>query len=542
MEGGPTTQFDKYTKIWSGPRPAHFFDADCSIGKILFAFMRNHPASLCQISDTEGTALTNGEAISFAIRIAQHLKALGLRQDDVVGIAGTNTTYLMPLVLGCLLNGTPFHAVSPWHDEATFKHLFCITRPRLIFCDGSVYERLGVVAKMLKAPVYTLKDHRLQLSRIEDLLEPTKTELYYVPEPLMLGGDQTVAILCTSGTTGLPKAVCISNSACLFDFGFVTGQDVLLSFSTIDWSPGLFNMLFSCCHGSTRVISDRAYTPEYMLQLIERYKVTLLTLVPQQVASLLKAPTLSQNRLNSVRFISIGGGNCYVANLLKLQEYLLNGQMSYGYALTECGGVAANMGVAKPSSVGRIVPGVKVKILDDAGRSLSHGETGEILVHNSKVWNGYYGNPNESKHIQDYQGWFHTGDMGYFDNENFLHIVERKRDMLRFHGAQYCPYELEQVIAELPDVIEACVFGLWNEVDGDPAAAAVVKIPGSRLTEMDIVEYVAKRLVVTHKQLHCGVFFLPELPKTGSGKVLRQQARDQALGKKWSDYRNGHGR
>ncbi|XP_017864006.1 PREDICTED: 4-coumarate--CoA ligase 3 [Drosophila arizonae] len=540
MEGGPSTQFDKYTKVWSGPRPAHFFDADCSIGKILFAFMRNHPASLCQICDTEGTALTNGEAISFAIRIAQQLKAMNLRQDDVVGIAATNTTYLMPVVLGCLLNGTPFHAVSPWHDEPTFKHLFCITRPRIIFCDGTVYDRLSAIAKMLKAPVYTLKEHRLQLPRIEDLLEPTKQELHYIPEPLMLGGDQTVAILCTSGTTGLPKAVCISNSACLFDFGFVTGQDVLLSFSTIDWAPGLFNMLYSCCHGSTRVITDHAYTPEYLLQLIEKYKVTLLTLAPQQVASLLKAPTLSQQRLASVRFISIGGGSCYVANLLKLQEYLLNGQISYGYALTECGGVAANMGVAKPSSVGRIVPGVKVKILDDAGRSLGHGETGEILVHNGKVWNGYYGNPNESKRIQDYQGWFHTGDMGYFDNENFLYIVERKRDMLRFHGAQYCPYELEQVIAELPDVIEACVFGLWNEVDGDPAAAAVVKVPGSRLTEMDIVEYVAKRLVVDHKQLHCGVFFLSELPKTGSGKVLRQQARDQALGKHWTDFRNGH--
>ncbi|ALC47344.1 CG11453 [Drosophila busckii] len=539
MEGA-TTHFDKYTKVWSGPRPAHFFDADCSIGKILFAFMRNHPTSLSQISDTEGTALTNGEAISFAIRIAQHLKSMSLRQDDVVGIAATNSTYLMPVVLGCLLNGTPFHAVSPWHDEVTLKHLFCITRPRLIFCDGLAYERLSAIAKMLKAPVYTLKDHRLELPRVEDLLAPTKTELYYVPEGLTLGGDQTVAILSTSGTTGMPKAVTISNAACLFDFGFVTGQDALLSFSTIDWAPGLFNMLYSCCHGSTRIITDRAYTPEYLLQLVEKYKVTLLTLSPQQVASLVKAPTLSKQRLASVRFISIGGGNCYVVNLLKLQEFLLNGQISYGYALTECGGVAANMGVARPSSVGKLVPGIKLKLLDDAGRSLGHGETGEILVHTGKLWNGYYGNPNESKRMQDYQGWFHTGDMGYFDNENYLHIVERKRDMLRFHGAQYCPYELEQVIAELPDVIEACVFGLWNDVDGDPAAAAVVKVPGSRLSEMDIVEYVAKRLVVTHKQLHCGVFFLPELPKTGSGKVLRQQARDEALGKKWSDYRNGH--
>ncbi|XP_034660961.1 4-coumarate--CoA ligase-like 7 [Drosophila subobscura] len=535
-----STQFDKYTKIWSGPRPQSFFDADCSIGKILFAFMRNHPSNLCQISDTEGTALTNGEAITFAIRIAQQLKALGLKQDDVVGVAATNTTYLMPVVLGCLLNGTPFHAVSPWHDEDTLKHLFSITRPRIIFCDGLVYPRISIISRMFKSHVYTLKEHRLGIPRVEDLLEPTKAELYYVPEPLLLGGDQTVAILCTSGTTGLPKAVTITNAACLFDFGFVTGQDVLLSFSTIDWSAGMFQMLFSACHGSTRIITDRAYTPEYLLQLVEKYKVTLLTLVPQQVASLIKAPTLSKQRLATIRFISIGGGNCYVANVLKMQEYLLNGQISYGYALTETGGVSANMGVAKPSSVGRIVPGVRVKILDDAGRSLGHGETGEILLHNGKQWNGYYGNPNETKRMQDYQGWFHTGDMGYFDDENYLHIVERKNEMLRFHGAQYCPHELEQVIAELPDVIEACVFGLWNDVDGDPAAAAVVKIPGSRLSEMDIVEYVAKRLVVTHKQLHCGVFFLTELPKTGSGKVLRQQARDQALGKKWSDYGNGH--
>lgn len=136
--------------------------------------------NLLQISDTEGTALTNGEAITFAIRIAQHLKALGLKQDDVVGIAGTNTTYLMPVVLGCLLNGTPFHAVSPWHDEETMKHLFSITRPRIIFCDGFVYQRLSIIARILKTHVYTLKDHRLGMPRVEDLLEPTKAELYYV--------------------------------------------------------------------------------------------------------------------------------------------------------------------------------------------------------------------------------------------------------------------------------------------------------------------------------------------------------------------------
>nr|XP_014088871.1 4-coumarate--CoA ligase 3-like [Bactrocera oleae]XP_036233485.1 4-coumarate--CoA ligase 3-like [Bactrocera oleae] len=535
------TEYDKYMKVWSGPKSTKFFDPDCSIGKVLLAFMRNNAGNICQLSDTEGTALTNGEAISFGIRLAQHFKAMGLKQDDVIGIAGGNTTYLLPLVLGCLLNCTPFHALSSHQDESTIKHLFYTTRPRLIFCDGSIYDRVSAVSKILKAKVYTLKEHRSDLPRIEDLLDPTKGEMFYVPENLTIGGDQTVAILCSSGTTGLPKNVCISNSCCLFDYGFVSSKDVLLSFSTIDWSTGLFNMLFSCGHGATRIIVDKPYTPEYLLELIDKYKVTILTLAPRHIATLVKSPLLSKERLVSVRFLSIGGGNCYVPTLLKMQEYLTNGYISYGYALTECGGVSANLGITKPSSVGKLVPGVRVKILDDAGRSLGHNETGEILVHNNKVWNGYYGNPNETKRMQDYQGWFHTGDLGYFDNDNYLYVLDRKMDMLKFHGMQYCPHEIEQVVAELPDVIEACVFGLWNEVDGDAAAAAVVKVPGSKLLEQDIVEYVAKRLQVMHKQLHCGVFFLDELPKTGSGKILRSQARDLALGKKWEVHKNGGG-
>ncbi|XP_061389934.1 uncharacterized protein LOC133325128 [Musca vetustissima] len=527
------TQFDKYTKIWTGPKATNFFDSDCPIGKILYAFMRNNPKNICQISDTEGTALTNNEALTFGIRIAQYFKTIGLRQDDVVGIVGSNTTYLMPVVLGCLFNCTPFHAINYKNDEATIKHLFQGTRPKVIFCDGAIYANVAVIGKILKAQMITLNQHRVDVSKVEDLLEPTNAELFYVPETLKQGGDQTVAIVCTAGTTGMPKNVCISNSACLFDYGFMTGQDVLFSFNTVDISSGLFNMIFSCGHSSTRIITDKPQNAEYLLDLINKYKITLLTLSPTCVAALTKCNILTKDKLSSVRFISISGGNVPVMTLLKLQDYLTNGLISYGYALTECGGVAGNMGVGHPNSVGKVVPGVKVRIVDENEHNLGHGEMGEILVNTGKVWNGYYGNPSESKRIQDYQGWYHTGDLGFFDRDNYLYVVDRKCNSLRFHGMQYWPLELEQCVAEIPDVLEVCVFGLWNEVDGDAAAAAVVKVPGSRLSEQDVVEYVAKRLVVEHKQLHCGVFFLDELPKTGSGKVLRDKARDKALGKHW---------
>lgn len=295
----------------------------------------------------------------------------------------------------------------------------------------------------------------------------------------------------------------------------------------------MFNVLFSCGHSSTRIITDKPYTPEYLLELVSKYRVTILTLTPRCIVTLAKCKELSKQKLSSVRYISIAGGNCPVTTLLRMQDHLTNGFISYGYALTECGGVTANMGVSHPNSVGKLIPGVRIRILNENEQSLGHGEMGEILVHTDKVWNGYYGNPSESKRMQDYQGWFHTGDLGYFDKDNYLYVVERKSEVLKFHGLQYWPQEIERCVAELPDVIEVCVFGLWNEVDGDPAAAAVVKVEGSKLSEQDIVEYVAKRLVVEHKQLHCGVFFLDDLPKTGSGKVLRDKARDMALGKHW---------
>ncbi|XP_032576486.1 luciferin 4-monooxygenase [Drosophila sechellia] len=523
-----TTQFDKYTKIWSGPRPASFFDVDCSIGKILFAFMRNHPNSICQISDTEGTALTNGEAITFAIRIAQQLKAMGLKQDDVVGIMGTNTTYLMPVLLGCLLNGTPFHAVSPWQDEGTIKHLFSITRPKLIFCDGKCFQRLSIIARILKSHVYTLKDHRLGMPRVEDLLEPTRAELYYVPETLLLGGDHTVAILCTSGTTGPPKAVCISNSACLFDFGFVTGQDVLLSFSTIDWSAGMFNMLFSCCHGSTRIIPDRPYTPEYMIQLVEKYKVTLLTVVPQQVASLLKSPKTSAQKLRSIKHLLFAGGHCLVATLKKMQSFLHgSGILRNAYGLTEVGTmVSYNYDTqSKPTSVGRLMANIRVKIVDSSGELQGPKGLGEILCHNGQPWSGYVGNPQATAEMRDSAGWYHTGDVGYFDEDHHLHIVERKKDMLKYLGMMYYPHEVEEVIGQMPDVAEVCVFGIFRETEGDAAAASVVLRSGSKLDPKHVEQYVRKNVSVQFKHLHGGVQFVPQLAKSANGKVNRQAVK-----------------
>ncbi|TDG38644.1 hypothetical protein AWZ03_014935, partial [Drosophila navojoa] len=138
----------------------------------------------------------------------------------------------------------------------------------------------------------------------------------------------------------------------------------------------------------------------------------------------------------------------------------------------------------------------------------------------------YYGNPEATSQILDSDGWIHTGDLGYFNDDNLLHVVDRKKAMLKFQGIHYWPAEIENVIRELPQVRDVCVVGIADDVLGDVAAALVVKSPSCNITPEEIMNHVAKRFVATHKHLHAGVRFTERLPVNNNGKTMRIAARE----------------
>lgn len=277
-----------------------------------------------------------------------------------------------------------------------------------------------------------------------------------------------------------------------------------------------------------RLIANEMFSPKHFLAMCEQQSISWAVLASSHIAMLANSPEVNAKQLRTLRHLLFAGGHTLVATLQRMQRYLRGeGILRNTYGMTELGTcVSCNHSVhTKPVSVGRLLGNVRMRVVDSSGNSVGPNETGELYCHIGQHWSGYYGNKKATTEMQDEQGWFHTGDLGYFDDDNYLHIVERKKDMLKFLGMMYYPHEVEEVIAQMPEVAEVCVFGLWNETEGDAAAAAVVAKPDSQLSATQVVDFVAQHTGVHYKQLHGGVQIVPQLAKSANGKVNRQAVK-----------------
>ncbi|XP_020801168.1 probable 4-coumarate--CoA ligase 3 [Drosophila serrata] len=517
--------YSEADRVWSGPPSNSIYKEDASLGTLIFQSMKNWPRNICQIWDDDGFVVTFEQELTWAIRIAQFLKGRGLTHKDVIGIAARHSKLLYPLGVACLMNGTPFHSPHSVLDEATIKQMFSITKPNLIFCDGNVYEKIHAATIEWQPEIYTLTDHVEGVPNIESLLEPTTTEMSYQPEPLVEGGNQTAALLCSSGTTGLPKVVCISHRMLMFSpTSPINSETIVLLPTAMDWLSGVAMLVFNTVQGYTRILSRKQLTPEYIVYLVQKYKVDFICLPPCPLSALVHCPEATVESLTSIRSFLYGGGAISHATLKRCQELCVNATMMNSYGTSEAGFITYNIGLEVANSLGGPKPDIRVRILGENGENLTHNQVGEICVHNGLTWKGYYENPEATRQIQDSEGWIHTGDMGYFNEQNCLFIVDRCKDILKYQHFHYWPGEIEATIMELPQVKDVCVVGVHNEVDYDAAGALVVLKKGSTISAKEIVEHVAKNLPAVHKQLHAGVQFTNELPANPNGKVVRKLA------------------
>lgn len=229
-----------------------------------------------------------------------------------------------------------------------------------------------------------------------------------------------------------------------------------------------------------------------------------------------------------MKSIGIGGGWIASETLERMNKLLKNGRVQFLYGSTEIGGISgAIFSEELGNTVGPLRDGIRVRIVDEKGANLGPEERGELYVNHDLSWQGYYGNQLESEQLRDSLGWFHTGDLGYFDAHGNLYIVDRKKDIQKCLEMHYFPNDIEVAIAELPDVREVCVVGIYNEKYGEAPTAMVVTQPGSSLSAEQVKEHVAKRMVVEFKKLHGGVYFVDALPQTPNGKVSRPAVKEK---------------
>jgi acyl-CoA synthetase (AMP-forming)/AMP-acid ligase II len=192
------------------------------------------------------------------------------------------------------------------------------------------------------------------------------------------------------------------------------------------------------------------------------------------------------------------------------------------YGMTESSTlVTYQKDVFKSGSIGSVVRGCLVKVIDTQGNALGPNQTGELCTKGLRVMKGYIGNEKATQETIDEDGWLHTGDVGYYDEDQQFFMIERLKELIKYNAFQVPPAEIEALLLTYPKVKEAGVIGIPDFQTGEKAMAFIVKQPGVDVTDQEIIEFVAKNLSKP-KQLHGGVRFIDELPKTNSGKILRR--------------------
>ncbi len=341
--------------------------------------------------------------------------------------------------------------------------------------------------------------------------------------------DDPFAVLITSGTTGLPKGCVASHRTFVFhcinnaiEKGLGVHDTGLLA-SPIYFNAGRSFTLGILYFGGTMILHDH-FDPLEVLRTIEREKVTYLGAVPTMCERLLQVPNVERYDTSSLRCLAITGGKVHGPVLEELKKYITP-NIYRTYASTDSGQMAISKPRdmdTKPLSAGRPVWCVELRILDDAGSPAAVNQPGEIVCRSPLATEGYYKNP-EATLASFRDGWFYTGDLGYFDEDGYLYVAGRKKDMVKSGGISIYPLEIESVLYHHPDVLEAAVIGVPDAQWGEAIKAVLVMKEGAAVPGEDLIRFCKERLA--SYKVPKSVEIVDSLPHTELGKVAKDLLR-----------------
>ncbi len=358
------------------------------------------------------------------------------------------------------------------------------------------------------------------------------------PGAVAEAGPDALAVLgYTSGTTGQAKGAMLSHANLAANHRQlaqtrlrIEESDVVLGVLPLSHIYGLnVVMAFALARGATLLLQER-FDPGETLDAVERQRVTVLVGAPPMYVAWGHMPGAAERDLASVRF-AVSGAAPLPAHALEHCRDVLGITVWEGYGLTETGPVLTTMAMSeqpKPGCVGRPVPEVGLRLVDDDGEPVRRGDPGEVVVRGPNVFSGYWQRPEETAAVLDRAGWFRTGDVGYADDDGDLHLVDRKRDLILVSGFNVYPREVEEVLVRHPGVAQAAVVGAPNPATGECVQAFVVPAGGAALTADELTAFARRHLARFKVPEH--VEFVDALPLLPTGKVRRRALRGTRAG------------
>ncbi|MFN3524288.1 MAG: class I adenylate-forming enzyme family protein [Phenylobacterium sp.] len=494
--------------------------------------------------------ITYAEAHAKVASIANWLVSKGVGHGDRVAIAMRNYPEWLLIYWACVSIGVAAVGMNAWWTAEEMDYALSDSKPKVLFADA---ERLARVAE---------KPQMAQGMTVVAVRADPPVGAVAWSEVVAQGGtmpdaqidpDDDACIFYTSGTTGHPKGAQLTHRGCvanLFNMLFSGQAQGLATQRATGVAPPdpatapppaallttpLFHVTANNCGAylvtaaGGKIVLMYRWDAGEALKLIEREKVSAMSGVPVMARELIGHPDFATTDTSSL--VSLGGGGAQLQPDLvaKIDSSVATARPNTGYGMTEtCGiitSVSGDFFVDKPDSAGPAMPTFEIKCVDDEGRTLPRGEVGELWVKGSPVIKGYINRPEATaQSITD--GWLHTGDVARIDEDGFIFIVDRKKDMVLRGGENIYCAEVESCIFRHPAVAECCVFGVPDPRLGEEVGAAVVLKPGQSLTEEELRAHCAS-LIAKHKIPRFIWFMEESLPRNASGKFLKRELRER---------------
>jgi len=476
-----------------------------------------------------GGQLTYGELDALSDRLAAGLQARGIGPGDAVAVQLPNIPQFLIAYFGILKAGAvavPLNVLLKGPEVAF--HLADSGAKLLISWAGALAEAAKGAASAGLSEIYAVgpAEDAAGAAPFEALLAGPGSERPFAQR----GPTDTAVIVYTSGTTGRPKGAELTHLQLymnadipgrLFD---VQPDDIVITVLPLFHVFGLSSILNVCVRfGCTMSLIPR-FDPATVLAAIQRDRATIFEGVPAMFIALLSCPQLGDYDMSSLR-IAISGGASIPAPVLDAFEERFGVLILEGYGLTETASTTTFNKSAtdrRVYSVGKPIWGTQTQVWDPAGRPLPPGQdsVGEVVTRGLHVMKGYLNKPEETAAV--FTGnWFHTGDLGYFDEDGFLFIVGRSKELIIRGGYNVYPAEIESVLHDHPAIAEAAVVGIPDERLGEEVLAVVVLRPGASLAAEDVIAFCKER-VAAYKYPRV-VEFRDALPKNALGKILKDQ-------------------
>lgn len=511
---------------------------DPFVDVVSFIFSHRHDGVSALVDSSSGSSISYSNLLPLVKSMASGLHKLGVSQGDVVLLLLPNSIYYPIVFLGVLYLGAVVTPLNPLSSIYEIRKQITECGVSFAFTVPEIFNKL----EPLGIPIVAVPENEkgLKLGCFSGFCSLVSGN-FDLPRRPVIKQEDTAGILYSSGTTGVSKGVVLTHK------NLIAMVELFVRFEASQYEYSCLNNVFLAVlpmfhiYGLSlfgmgllslgcTVVVMRKFDIDEVIAVIDKYKVTHFPVVPPMLTALTtKAKGVNGSKLQSLIQVSSGAAPLNAAVIDDFVQTFPNIDFIQGYGMTESTAVGTRGFNSEKSrthsSIGLLAPNMEAKVVDwISGAFFPPGSSGELWLRGPSIMRGYLNNEEATSSTIDKDGWLHTGDVVYFDQDGYLHISDRLKDIIKYKGFQIAPADLEAVLILHPEIVDVAVTAAMDEETGEIPVAFVVKKVGSVLSPKHIMDYVAEQ-VAPYKKVR-KVIFTDKIPRSPTGKILRKQLRN----------------